>query len=137
MIFYRGNFYHVLAIKWQNGRLNHKWVQGDEGTQVEKPFFKTKLSVSWIDIKCMKRTTPKSWAKYTTCTYQAAPKSWLKYSTVIFLLRVVTYTYRITSIPVNNTYNISEYIENLWYYNMWVFSKINLAYSPPPPPPSR
>ena len=29
----------------------------------------------------MRRTAPKSWAKYTTCTWQAALKSWSKYST--------------------------------------------------------
>ena len=29
----------------------------------------------------MKRTAPKSWAKYTTCTWQAALKSWSRYST--------------------------------------------------------
>ena len=39
------------------------------------------FALSWLDIKCMKRTAPKSWAKYTTCTWRAALKSWSKYST--------------------------------------------------------
>ena len=45
------------------------------------PQLKPLYTVSWLDIKCMKRTAPKSWAKYTTCTWRAAPKSWLKYLT--------------------------------------------------------
>ena len=40
---------------------------------------KVRLVITWLDIKCMKRTAPKK--KYTTCTWRAALKSWLKYST--------------------------------------------------------
>ena len=60
------------------------------------------VNISWLDIECMRRAVPRSWARYTACALWAAPRSWSKYI-ISYILAACRYLY------LWNTYNACEY----------------------------